>query len=301
MSDLETAAHAALERVRVLEAALEGGESRCVNATTHLDSVRAFLGTDRAALRAAVEALEGTASAAASRLEAQMAAVGQELDEVAEAAREVLAQGPPALGAEGKALQHTGERLGELENRVIGLGEAAERTARAAVQKAAELEEALKASIDEVERLLAVDVVSLLAAARQQADQAELMATTIRASVIHQVFDARKEWAQRLATAHDVADRAFAEMERHAAEVASYAAAEAAELVEAEERELENQAQAVVTRLEGVLQSLSQRQGMTQVASDMLITQLTEATGHARAIEDEIYEMRERWTRGGVL
>lgn len=310
-TNLEEAAHAAAQAVRVLAEGVQAAREQCGDSMAEVDAFSRCLESDRADLNRALGELEQTLDDLGQRVPQQARAAESALLTLA---REAGALGPPdalgtilsnvpgVLGSATEVLDAESSALGGLADRVRQVGStlepiavAAESASRAALERAAAIEESLRQTIDEAEQLVSLQLASGLA---EIADAVNARAAKVESflsrACVALLEDKEEDWNEKRQAASAVLDKTRLDMKGHAEGLAREALEECADHVQEAANEGAARIAEIGKDLLELERAVTEGAGPVQQAAS-LASDLQSAARAAHAAAEVVGTTRERW------
>jgi hypothetical protein len=298
--NLEEAAHAALASVRALRGHLGEARDACQESSGGVGTAAHHLETEGKMLHAAVDELRQAVDAAEQQLSEDILKSESALARVATTAHEAGTEGKTTLEAESSTEESLAQQLPALDKQLADTAEAVEAASRAALERSAAIEGSLGQIVHDVEQLLSTDLASALAELRQTV---EASATAARALLEHDAPAAldksEKDFTERMSEVRQVVDQAFADLERHAKEVADYSVEKFGLLIDHETDEMKLQTSALEADLGNLTRDAGQREAEVEHAAQALVEHMQANGESARALEEALNNVRGRWATFG--
>lgn len=308
--DLEQAAHAAVSMMTQLLSAVSSARSRCEEALATVGTLATQLDTDRAALHHALTAVEeqmtglaGSLSATLTDVEPKVASmahaapsIGQPSTSAAPAAGQTVVQ---ELDAEAAALEKMGEQLGGTGSELEALVGSAEAIAQAALTRADELEEALRALGDEAEQRVSLNYASYMSTTRESSvERTSQVQSLMDKACVALLEDRGREWETRRRACKEVLDDVFQDMETHADALVTEALEACAVRVAQALAELSGTVALVEDEWLDLESSLELASGCLETTPPLpeRVTQIAQTADRAVA---EVVTVRDSWRRQG--
>lgn len=300
MTDLQEAAHVALQEVRTLRERMGATLDECTQASDEVAQLGERLAAERSALRDAGDELGHAVEDATRRLADEMNAAAPAVAEVAEGCRETGRQGQQELQAAASSLQGAAQHLEAVGPQLGNLADAAESASRAALLRAAAVADALAQAIDDAEQL-SEDVASAfedLGSALEDTLVAVLAVLTDQVPPI--LREKEMELESRTAEVRRAADRLLPEMAAHVDAVSEYTLERLEALVEETTDELlQGPAQVLLDELENATRTAASRSADVGSASDAVAARQAGNAEDARRLERTLQGVRAGWSTLG--
>jgi hypothetical protein len=278
---------------------MDEGRAACEQSLAPLGKLADTLHDDQTALHEAVAELEKGVEESAKQLSDDVTAAEAAMSELAGAVKDAAAQAHHALDAEAGALKGLAEHLTLIDAQVDILATAAVDASQTALERANSVADALGNALEDAEGYLS-DFVAFLEEMKREVESAVVAAGSVTA---HQCPKAMEEAAQDFAVKSGeipvVLKTKFAELEKHAEEVAEYSLGQFREFVDEEKSSVEEKLQTVAIDLEELTRQAAQETSDIATAGGSLDADLRDNVKAAEDAEQALHRIRRRWALFG--
>jgi uncharacterized phage infection (PIP) family protein YhgE len=299
--EMETAAREAVTNLQPFLQHLGEMEKDCHAAAEQVEALRRLLDEDEKALEEAVTALAHEADQMEQELTTDAHTAIGSVSRLVLAFQQAHTEAPGDVDAETAMLANAAALLNGLAERVQEVAGAVESGSQAALDEAAAVVQALEQAVDQVEQLVSVAFVSLVADLERGLETfTSQLVKFLTEDCEHYLDEHTSELTQKVEAAHGYVEMGLALVEKHAGDVMEYAEGEWTRRVDDALATSEADVVSLVNELSDLTQAAAEEDRQVKAAAEHLEERLHQAAQEAGTVEQELNETRGRWATFGV-